>query len=278
MKMCLLMLLFFQFSGSYSQNNCQFLNYYKSQHLFENNEYKEADKFLDSFLNTNQNCYKNWGYLLKSRILSKLNASPKQISQAYFLAVSYGLNPNKYRKYPELATKIPELPDWNRAQYQKSYLHTINDLDYYLKLENYIYADQLIRMDYDTVDENTIWVLDTIIKKNFINLIKEKGTLPLSSNVGNTGMFNGYLLILHLITDGNTDKEDFEWLNPLLLKEVKRGNYPPHFYANFVDRYYVFNLNKLAPYGTFNFVDIEDEKKYKKTVAQNRLEINWLLK
>ncbi len=259
-----------------AQDPCHFESYYSARYLFKNKNFDKALIRINEFLNS-KDCglQKDQGYLLKCRILSKKDASNQKVQKVYKKAIKYGLLADDYLKYEELKDIIKPYSESKKKKLVKAQINSLKDLDYYTKIINMIYFDQAIRMDFDTIDDNSIWTLDTINLKKFYNLIKSKKQLPIFENVGNIGMFEGYVMLLHLIVDGNDDKAEFQYLEPRLLSLVKKGKYPPMFYVNFVDRYYVFVLDEFAPFGTFNFKEVKNKKEYDAQVKKKRAEIHW---
>lgn len=149
---------------------------------------------------------------------------------------------SKSKQWQQFEKTMPEII--------KNYQKNIN-LYCYTKINELVANDQYIRTNVAIMNGKTIYShilkVDSITFENIKPMIEKYG-MPTYKTVGQQGMDNLFILLLHL----SLYPKYWSYLEPLFMAHFKNGAIVPNEYAIMIDRLRVWEEKKLQLYGTFN--------------------------
>lgn len=149
--------------------------------------------------------------------------------------------------------KVMSEQEWNNLKlfYEVERKNFLYDFDFELYDEiNQMYSnDQFMRkhiVSSDTASWKYFYIVDSINFHKFKSIIKTKG-FPSASKIGKLGMRNLDVILLHF--GGLNNQNDWEYIDSLLVSQMKTGRVFPIHYAILVDRRMKNRIGK-GVYGT----------------------------
>lgn len=223
---------------SASQNHiCYHLGIDEAQQLIDKNKYKEAIELYESILDAVYiKSYRNILQRAKCHfLLNQFEKGTEYLSKA----VEYGSTLEDITK--NNIDTIVNKTQWNQLLnlYEiERKAHLINfNFQLYIEIERMYHNDTYVRSNRffgnDSIRLALINEVDSINFEKLQKIISEQG-FPTAKEIGVVGMADLRYVILHL--GGTWSEEKWNYLNKILLIELKRGNYLPISYSNLVDR------------------------------------------
>lgn len=205
----------------------------------------------------------------------------KDTSQAMFymrLAISKGYDltslQNKFEKEEDKVYIKENLNDdyneflSNRNNDFAIFLDSLIETDQLYRAETFDLPDSIRFMKQDSIDSTNLMMLKTKI---------EQYGWPGYSMVGHNYAGVAFVVVLHGTRQFDKESEVFQFFESLLMDELKKGNFSPISFSNWIDQYHSVYLKKEQPYGSMANADgvlypIKDVEKCNK----NRLSIGLL--
>jgi len=230
---------------------CYHLGIDKAKQLIEQNQYTEAVKIHRSIWDVIE--IKSYRLLLQRAkchyLLNQFEKGDSFISEA----VAYGSTLKEMKEFGIDAilhkTRWDDLLLLYETERKK---HLFNfDFELYNQVQQMYHNDVYVRSHRfygnDSIKYSIRNEVDSINFEKFKNLIDEHG-YPTTKQIGIEGFLNLGLVVLHL--GGIQSNEKWNFLNEILLNELRRGNLSPIKYSNLVDRRNFSPPGKGGIYGT----------------------------
>ncbi len=261
MKYIFILSLLFHSSLSYAQYYSPCYNYkiLKSAFFLQNNECEKSKELINqAFKEVNSTLTWPFYYLIAAKVSACNGDLSKTIA---FLENSFktGIEWNNIEniKYFEMFIDTDEwrLLKENYPKFRKEYHDKIN-IDVYTQILQMGEKEQTIRRYISANPKDTIMnnYLSTIDSLNIIKLklLIEEKSFPSFSQIGVEGYRYLYLILLHGLTENDSDWDFFQ---KELLTAIKNGHFLPDSYTRIVDRRLIWGKNMPQLYGSFNWKD-----------------------
>ena len=230
----------FSFNSNYciAQNRiCYYQGIDNAKQLIEQNKYTEAVKIYEFVWQAVE--IKSHADLLY-RALCHFHINEFEKGSKYLsMAIEYGATLREINEFG-IDTMINKT-HWDDLlklyeTERKAHLFNFN-FELYDKIERMYHNDTYVRsnrfLGNDSVKYALMNEVDSLNFEKLQGIISEYG-FPTTKDIGIVGMADLRYVILHL--GGTQSDEKWNYLNQILLKELKRGNYAPISYSNLIDR------------------------------------------
>jgi hypothetical protein len=155
-----------------------------------------------------------------------------------------------------------KITNWYSSYYAKIKISILLDLEEMIGADSYLRRLELKRRKVKTVPDSLLWpvvqTIDSINSEKLKDITKKYG-FPSPKNVGATYRM-AYVILLHATIDGKNDTTEWSFYEPLILGLINSGQINPFDYSYWVDRYFVWKLNKPQKYGTLIYIDDPNTK------------------